>query len=378
MSTAGSSHPRRRRLGFLAQRGAILVGLLIPLGWDEIQPRALRESATAAARGDLRRSVGLALQHLSRHPWSRTAALTVARGFSQLDYADWAEPYYHQIGPARLDLNDQQTRALGLFRANRRDEAVIAFDAILDRHPANILALRRLAAVRIAQSEYAEALALADRLIAAPGGAVIGHTLAGTIHHDLGDTEHAVADLLAVLTLDPTLVEMPLTPRSTFWTYLGQDLLTEGRADEARIHLEHALTEGENSALASILAASCRQLGDLDAAERWWRAALGWKSDIPGAWLGLGRLALQRGHPGQAIDPLNRASELSPRDPAPVYSLSLAHRQLGDKAEADRFQTRADQLRDANGSSTTGTMTTTPAPTRLTTPAPIDPKLEPR
>ena len=378
MSTAGSSYPRRRRLDFLAQRGAILVALLIPLGWDLIQPARLEEATARAARGDQTGALGLALAHLRWHPWSRSAALDAARCLSRLDHADWAEPYYGRVGLARLDLDDQQTRALGLFRANRRDEAVAAFDAILDRHPADILALRRLAAVRIAQAAYAEALTLADRLIAIPEGAVIGHTLAGTIHHDLADTEHAVADLLAVLTLDPNLAEMPLTPRSTFWTYLGQDLLTEGRADEARAHLERALTEGENPALASILAASCRQLGDLDAAERWWRAALGWKSDLPGPWLGLGRLALQRGHADQAIDPLNRAAELAPRDPAPVYSLSLAHRQLGDKAEADRFQTRADQLRDANGSSTTGTMTTTPAPTRPTTPAPIDPKLEPR
>ena len=368
-----------RRLVRAVGRALVLVGLLVPIGWDEIRSGTLRESAAtaAAARGDQATALGLALTQLRWHPWSRSAALEAARCLSRLDHAEWAEPYYHRVGLDRLDVADLQIRALGLFRANRRDEAVAAFDAILARDPTNILALRRLAAVRIAQAASGEALALASRLIALPDGVVIGHTLAGTIHHDIGDTEHAVAEFLEVLTLDPSLSQMPLTPRSTFWTYLGQDLLTLGRADEARTHLERGLTEGNNAILAAMLASSYRQLGNLDAAERWWRAAAGWNRDLPGPWLGLGRLALQRGQPAAALEPLARAAALSPHDPAPAYSLSLAHRRLGDGAEADRLQRQADQLRDASGSGTTGTMTTTPAPIRPPTSAPTAPRLEP-
>jgi len=369
------SKPRRRTLAFA--RAALVVGLLAPIGWDEFRPKALRESDAAYARNDLTTSLGQALGHLRWHPWSRAATLGAARCLSRLDFADWAEPYYRRAGLGRIGAADLHVRALGLFRANRRDLAVAAYREILERRPEDVLALRRLAAVRIAQGANDEALALAGRLIRIPEGEVIGHTLAGTIAHDTGDTEHCVEEFSRVLALDPKLTRMPLSPHSMFWTYLGQDLLTLGRADDARSHLERALTEGNNAALAAMLASAYRQLGDLDQAERWWRVAAGWEPRMAGPWLGLGRLALQRGRPEQAIEPLRRAGELSPNDAGPVYSLSLARRRLGDVAEADRLLRRADQLRGASGESTTGTMSTKSAPRPSTNP-PTDRKQEPR
>ncbi len=312
MPPTGRDQPwLRRRSLVVAARVGIILGLLIPIGWDEIQPRALRESAAAAARNDPRTALGLALAHLGWHPWSRAAALAAARSFSQLDFAAWAEPYYRRVGLNQVDVADLQIRALGLFRANRRDEAVAAYQEILARHPDDVLALRRLAAVRIAQGAAAEALALAERLTLLPDGEVVGHTLAGTIYHDVGDTEHAVARWTKVLALDPTLSKMPLTPRSMFWSYLGQDLLTLGRADEVRSHLERALTAGPNAGLAALLASANRQLGNLDEAERWWRLASQWDPRLAGPWLGLGRLALQRGHlrPGDRAPPPRRRAE---------------------------------------------------------------------
>ena len=366
MPSPGRASSKPRWIAGLVGRIGLVVGLLVPIGWDLIRPSRLEEATARAARGDWTGALGLALAHLEWHPWSRSAALDAARCLSRLDRADWAEPYYQRVGLDRLDLVDLHVRALALFRANRRDAAVTAYNAILSRDPANILALRRLAAVRIAQAASGEALALADRLITLPEGVVIGHTLAATIHHDIGDTEHAVAEFRTVLNLDPTLQRMPLSPRSTFWTYLGQDLLTLGHADEARATLERGLAEGNNAVLAALLASSHRQLGNLGEAERWWRTALGWNPDLAGPWLGLGRLALQRGDAAGAIEPLTRAAGLSPRDPAPVYSLSLARRRLGATAEADRLRQQADKLRDASGSGTTGTMTTTPGPSPST------------
>jgi len=367
---AGLDKSTLRQRIHAAARAALIVGLLAPLGWDEIQFEALRESDAAYARNDLTTALGQALTYLQWHPWSRAAALGAARSFSRLDFADWAEAYYRRAGLSRLAEADLHIRALGLFRANHRDQAVAAYGEILDRHPDDVLALRRLAAVRIAQGAHNEALALAARLKRIPEGEVIGHTLAGTIAHDVGDTEHCVEELSKVLELDPGLTRMPLSPRSMFWSYLGQDLLTLGHADEARGHLERALTEGNNAGLAALLATAHRQIGNFDEAERWWRTALGWEPRFPGAWLNLGRLALQRGRPDQAIEPLQRAAELAPGDSGPAYSLSLARRRLGDFAEADRLLRRADQLRSASGTTTTGTMSTTPAPKPSTHPTP--------
>ena len=367
--------PWRRTLA--VARAALIVGLVAPTAWDELQPRALREASAAYARDDLNTALGQALGHLRWHPWSRVAALDVARCFSRLDFADWAEPYYRRAGLDRAEVADLHVRALGLFRSNQRDLAVSAYLAILERHPEDILSLRRLAAVRIAQGDANQAMTLAGRLTKIPGGEVIGHTLAGTIAHDVGDTEHSVEEFSAVLALDPALTRMPLSPHSMFWSYLGQDLLTLGRADDARGYLIRGLAEGKSATLAALLASAHRQLGDFDEAEHWWRVASGLDPKLPGPWLGLGRVALQRGRPEQAIDPLRRAGELSPSDSGPVYSLSLARRRLGDIAEADRLLHRAEKLRAASGASTTGTMSTTPAPGPPSSP-PTDRKQEPR
>jgi len=320
-------------------------------------------------------SLGQALDHLEWHPWSRAAALDAARCLGRLDFAEWAEPYYRRAGLGRLGAADLHARALGLFRANRRDRAVEAYREILARRPADILALRRLAAIRIAQGAADDALALAGRLAAIPGGEVIGHTLAGTVSHDIGRPERSVEEFSRVLTLDPGLGRMPLSPRSMFWSYLGQDLLALGRPEEARGHLERALTEGDDAGLAALLASAHRQLGDLDEAERWWRVATGWDPKLAGPWLNLGRLAIQRDRPSRAIEPLRRAAELLPDDPGPPYSLSLARRRLGETAEADRLLRQADRLR-AGAGTTAGTMGQMPA-AKSPTPLPSGRNLEP-
>ena len=153
-----------------------------------------------ARRGEL---PAPARDHLARRPWSRAAALLAARCLSQLDYPDEAEPYYHRAG--RLSLDDLQVRAYGMVRSNQHERAIRAYQEIVARWPDNVLALRRLAAVELAVQNRTESLALADRLIAIPGGEVVGFTLRGSVHHDDGNRAEAVAAYERVLQLDPEL-----------------------------------------------------------------------------------------------------------------------------------------------------------------------------
>ena len=82
-----------------------------------------------------------------------------------------------------------------------------------------------MAAVLISESRWDDALQTAERLIKIPAGAVIGHTLAGVVHHNTSDSELAVFEFDRVLELDPELKQMPLKPRSMFWTDFGHNLL---------------------------------------------------------------------------------------------------------------------------------------------------------
>ena len=126
-----------------------------------------------------------------------------ARCLSRLDYADQAEPYFKRAG--RLELFDAQLRAYGLARGPHSERAIQAYHEILENWPDNVTALRRLAAVQLAQNNTNELLSLADRLSGIPQGAVIGHTLRGVVFHNDSNPQRAIECFERVLALDPEL-----------------------------------------------------------------------------------------------------------------------------------------------------------------------------
>ncbi len=110
--------------------------------------------------------------------------------------------------------------------------AIPVYHAILADSPENVIALRRLAAVELAQHNTAELLNLADRLCRVPKGAVIGQTLLGVVYHNDDNPQRAITCFERVLEQDPELREMPLS-RRLFWNHLSEDLITSGRIDDA-------------------------------------------------------------------------------------------------------------------------------------------------
>ena len=135
-------------------------------------------------------------------------------------------------------------RAYALVLNNRREPAIQAYREILNRWPDDVLALSRMAGVLISERRWNDALETAERLIKIPDGAVIGHTLAGVVYHNTGDSELAVFAFSRVIELDPDLKQMPLKPRSLFWTEFGHNLLVVGRWTEARRYLNRAVGGG--------------------------------------------------------------------------------------------------------------------------------------
>ena len=345
--------PARRRW----RRAAVLVGLLI-IGsltwrlWLELNPEALRAAEAAYRRGDLTTALATATAYLQKRPWSGRAALIAARSLTRLDHAEQAEPYYGRAG--RLELDDLHLRSLGLGLANLCEPAIRSYREILKRSPADVLALRRLAGMLIVQHRWDEALAVADRLVMIPSGVVIGHTLAGVVHHDNENPDGAAAEFEQVLALDPELRRMPLSPRLQFWIYLTRDLLTIGRAADAQRYLRRALEESDDVYLLDLLGQACWQQGDLDEAERWWRQSTERNDQRASPFLSLGRLALQRNRPEEAIPSLERAAKLAPGAREPVYHLSIAHRRLGHREEADRLRDQAKRLPDPSVPRRTG------------------------
>jgi tetratricopeptide (TPR) repeat protein len=299
---------------------------------------SLERAQQAYARGEFVACLQHALNHLDRLPWSRAANLFAARSFSQLDYAEEAEPYYS--GSGALGLNDLQIRAFGLVRGNYRQWAIQAYEEILSRWPENITALRRLAAVQLTENNLPQLEALAERLITIPGAVTMGYTLRGAVAHKERNREAAVLAFSQVLEVDPDLQLMPL-PRQVFWSYFGEDLIKTGRLEDAIRYLHQGIAESSNTELLNLLGRAYMLHSMLDEADHCYRQAIEWEPTSYVPHCRLGEIQLQRQQPHEALKHLVVAYRLAPQSLEVLYRLASVYRLLQQPAEAAYF----DQLR---------------------------------
>ena len=238
-----------RRLVLIGLFWASLTGLT---WWNATHSPSLTRSREAERTGKFAVAVRESIGHLRWRPWSQEAARRAGRCLSRLDFADEAEPYYSRA--LRLSREDQHIRAYGLVRANQRDRALAAYDAILERDPTDVTALQLKAGVLLSMSRWTDVVTAGQKLAEIPEGpvevlkpitagedwalwpsklpsaAVVGYTLQGLGHHDNQDSEPAVDAFERVLELDPELDGLPIS-RSMFWSILTSELLGLGRAD---------------------------------------------------------------------------------------------------------------------------------------------------
>ncbi len=333
----------RRRPGIGFAIFGILVALSAVTVWNATRSDELIAARHSYTRSELATCLQHSLDHLRRQPWSREAALLAANCLNRLDYAEPAEAYYQRAG--HLSLNDLQIRAYGLVRSPHPERAIPVFNEILARSPENLTAMRRLAAVLLAQNQTEELLKLAERLERTSHGAVIGSTLRGVVHHNDKNPQQAVIAFKRVLELDPELREMPLA-RNLFWSHLADDLASSGRIDDARLALTKALAKATDPSLLNRLGRLYFLQGDLDQAERCFRQSAELAPTQYEAYVELAKLAIQRQDRQEALKQLNQALALAPREQSVLYSLVSVYRQLGRTTEANQVQEALKQLRE--------------------------------
>ncbi len=332
---------QQRGIGFSLL--AILIALSAVTVWNVTRSDALEAARHSYTRGELAICLAHSLDHLRRQPWSREAAILAAHCLSRLDYAEAAEAYYKRA--SGLTESDLQVRAYGLVRGPHPEHAIPIFNEILARSPENIAAMRRLAAVLLAQNQTDQLLKLAERLENTAHGAVIGATLRAIVYHKDSNPQQAVVAFKRVLELDPQLTETPLA-HSLFWSHLADDLAESGRLDDARQVLNEALAKDPNPALLNRVGRAYFLQGDLDAAERCFRQSVDLAPTEYEAYVDLAKLAIQRHDRQEALNQLNRALVVAPRARSVLYSLLAVYRQLGRTAEADQVQETLKQLRE--------------------------------
>jgi len=312
--------------------------------WYVLRADPLKGAQVAFDRRDFRMSFRAAQDLLKRSPQDQRAALIAARSLTRLGLGRQAEEFYRRAG--LVELEDQQDRAYGLVLAGQPEQAAEIYFEIIQKHPEDVLALKRLAAVLIELKQWKHVLFLAERLIQTPEGEVAGHTLAGIGFHVTKHAVDAANSFEKVLQLDPNLEQMPL-PQALFWNHLALDLIALGRGRDARTHLEHALAQREDPGLRELLGVTYEKEGLLDQAEHSWRQALSEDPNQADALLDLGRLSLVRRQWDEAVSLLEQAEKISPDSVELAYNLGRAYRFKGELSKAVQYEARAAELRRA-------------------------------
>lgn len=149
----------------------------------------------------------------------------------------------------------------------------------------------------------------------------------GDAYLEKGDDNRALAAYEAALRIQPDDVETLRTA--------------------ANLSLKHELNQGAVPLLERLiqlqpddpdakadLGAAYGAIGEMDKAERQFRAALALNSQAPKAVLGLGALYLKANRNEEAISLLSKAAILAPEEAKPLYLLGSAYNRLGRYSEA--------------------------------------------
>ena len=324
--------------------------------------RRLKEAQAALQRGEYSETLRRAFDRLDRHPTDPRASRLAALALSRLIFAPEAEPYY-EVARTRgyLTLEDEQERALGLLRANLREQAVSAYHDILKIKPEDPMALQRLATLEWTRGRFDQAREAAESLAKSPKGELPGEALLAEIYHDAFKEKEAIPHFRRVLEIDPELSRLPELRKVLYREY-AHDLLKEGNASDAREILGTALRHDSSPEILDMLGQACLNEGDNAEAERWWRRSTESHPDRFAPWVYLGRLATETNRLEEALSFLNRAFELKPANYEVLFPLSRIHRLLGHEEEAARFLALANEAQRASAPSTNGMGAPAPSP----------------
>jgi tetratricopeptide (TPR) repeat protein len=173
-----------------------------------------------------------------------------------------------------------------------------------------------LARALAGRGRVSEAAAVYDKLLVT-SPSVTARAPAGKFYAHHGKAEAAVAQGVAIR------AESPRHPTGLF--LLGEELLGDGKAEEALKAYRDALRLEEDAQVAEGLGRAAEQRGQLDEALRQYARAVELDAGYLRPRLGRARVRLLRREYALAIEELESARELAPEDPAVLRGLGQAH-----------------------------------------------------
>lgn len=214
-----------------------------------------------------------------------------------------------------------------LYRLDRILEAEFMFDALAAEHPEHVDAHRWLAGIAHDLGDMNRSMDELKLLIRLEPSDYRPYMLQGQMHVDLELYRDAVDDYARAEALHP--------PESVLAEILPEMARSQIQIREYTAARE-TLARAPRSALVSALDAECRlNLGDEPGARLQLEDALERDPELTYALRLLGRLELDAGHPGAALEPLRKVVELDRSDHESQHQLAQALRLTGKISEAN-------------------------------------------
>lgn len=278
---------------------------------------------------------------LESHPAHTDAIALQARILVHMDRADQALQLFEEVGadePAEL-----LDWARAYMKTDQFEKAVPFMERVLKLEPTNVDALYEITTCRMQLGAFNQALESAGQFAALPGMESRGRLLMAAIHTELANRVAAIAELEAVLKLEPEGKNLRIPPEEFFYL-LGAALHEEARAEEAMPHLLKSLELARAPKTYVVIGKCHRDLGDEAKAEQAWKQAL--EIDVANieARELLSAAALARNDAQAAVDWISPIAGPG-LSSTTAYQLQRAYLAVGNAEQADVWQKYAEQAR---------------------------------
>lgn len=221
-----------------------------------------------------------------------------------------------------IELLDEFERAKRLLAAGSLADALSVLTRLVERNPANVPFLNRLAAAQLAAGQGEGAIATYRRAIERNPTLDFTHLQLAETYLRLGRREEAIAEYRVVVDINPRFADA--------WMRLSE--LSSGLEEAASVLEEAVAAETRSAAVFSVLGELQRRLGRPQAAEASARSALEVIPTWPPAWVLRGQLAAARGDYAAAERHYRKALESDPDNPQALQALRHLLADQGESA----------------------------------------------
>lgn len=304
--------------------------------------RPARAVETLTRQGDALAAVMLARAELAKQPHhiglGRAAIRAAVAAKDWSAGAEFAPLATSRDGPLLLQVGD------GLVGQRAWSSAIQVFEQLQVLQPDTPLHLQKLAVLHFQLGQFEPAKKRCAELLQYPSHEVQARAILGGIESTLENYPAASENLRRVLELRPDGAGLAVSLDQVL-LLLSQNLISLGQMEEAETHLRRLRALEPNKRVHHLLGVVRHARRDADEAAYWWLLVLREAPRDAEALAALGQLALEQGHPEEAVGWLRLAmGSASPPPRAAPYTLGQAYHRAGRADLAQPFFEQAKRL----------------------------------